>query len=761
MALVGLVCATILGPAPASQSQTAAPTITRSTVSTAQQKNEVPRIDLASGKLHVTWKTSVSTGNAQTAYNVRDEGGSAWPAQQTVGDASGNGSFFTSSVRVNPRTGVAHLIWVDNSAGNRGAVFYSRNQNGQWANPVQVSTGSDGAFPHYPYLAIGPDDKLWAIWSAEQPGQAGNPDGVFVRFSTDGTRWDAPGGNALVDGTNAKNPWIAVDKSGNVHAVWYRYAGGIITYGRWDGTRWTVETLAPGAYSAQPSVTVDPSNNVHLAWRRIRGDRAWSIMYATRPAAGGTWAISKLLDVANTNYNVPIYADTNGTLHLSWFEQGSTTDIWYTNKPAGGNWSTPVNVTNDAQFNANPDVVGSTDGSGIRGHVVSQTIFTTDQDVRIEHLRVGAGAAASGCTGTVVLEGGAAAVNKRTLSGTITPRNCTPTEMQLIVDGVEQGRVAYNASFTVTIPDTNICSHSVAVRLFASGSAGEPASATIKVDTAATAQLYALNPNMKGLPTIFTPYIPGQTGGTLPAANDGAANYTRDRSFYFGIDDAAECAGLKKFSINGSISSDLVPGGFSSVVPLPGDAAVGEKTFTISIADVLSNTATMPAPGSTYRMVYDPASTSPTQPNTDGLPVLATGGAAAGDTNTLSIERKLTFSNISVNDNLYGQFGENLPAGRQFWGVLMANSPTDVGVDSPTLRWYPVPVASPAATFTVDWNLFRGLNYGPALDKPGTYTVYVRFLDGAGNASLNAIKTTVTLAPGYGVPKLFIPLVSR
>jgi hypothetical protein len=165
-------------------------------------------------------------------------------------------------------------------------------------------------------------------------------------------------------------------------------------------------------------------------------------------------------------------------------------------------------------------------------------------------------------------------------------------------------------------------------------------------------------------------------------------------------------------------------------------------------------------------LIYDPASDpAGAASNTDGLPVLRSGGSVTAD-DANSIIRSLVFRGIRVNDNLYGQQPNlpQLPAGRQFWGMLIANttSPTAT-VDDPGLSWYPVRVPEPTSSFTVTWDIFTGLNYPyPDLrNKPGDYYIFVRFLDGAGNASTGSIKATATITDGYAIPTQRLALQAR
>jgi hypothetical protein len=130
-----------------------------------------------------------------------------------------------------------------------------------------------------------------------------------------------------------------------------------------------------------------------------------------------------------------------------------------------------------------------------------------------------------------------------------------------------------------------------------------------------------------------------------------------------------------------------------------------------------------------------------------------TGPALASD----YIVVRLLFTKIHVRDNLYGDGAG--PGTADFWGVWVANSPTNVGSDSPTLQWFPVQVETPGPIFTIDWNLFTGLS--KAEQRAGAYFVYVRMLDGAGNPSKEVLETQVTLAPNYDVARSYIPRIAR
>lgn len=93
------------------------------------------------------------------------------------------------------------------------------------------------------------------------------------------------------------------------------------------------------------------------------------------------------------------------------------------------------------------------------------------------------------------------------------------------------------------------------------------------------------------------------------------------------------------------------------------------------------------------------------------------------------------------------------------------------GLTFANLRWQAVEVPNAAAGARVRFNLFDGVldrtassptnGFGPDLTKDGTYRVYVKALDGAGNASDATYTTTLTLDPGYEVVTIRLPIIRR
>src|SRR5205085_8298873 len=142
---------------------------------------------------------------------------------------------------------------------------------------------------------------------------------------------------------------------------------------------------------------------------------------------------------------------------------------------------------------------------------------------------------------------------------------------------------------------------------------------------------------------------------------------------------------------------------------LPQPHIAGPKPINVVISDTLGTPRTF----GPFPLIYDP------------IPPVLNGGNVSGDSNTKTIIRTLTFSGVNVSDNLYDPDANNAD---DFWGVWVANADLtatpNITPGSPGLIWTPVQVASPGASFSIQWSLFTGLSYGPRLDKPGTYRVF-------------------------------------
>jgi hypothetical protein len=718
--------------------------LVKDTVSNTIQKNEVPRIAISRSNLNVVWKSGNSLTHSRTGFNARPEVGSDWPPQQMLG-VSGIGTYNTASVAVSPVDDSVHVVWADTSRGGDGYMFYSRRlPDGSWTTPLKIS--SVGRFAHYPHATVDTTGRIWAVWSAEDP--PGN-DNIYYRYSADnGLTWQ-PGKEGKIDGENAKRPWIAADKSGGVHVTWWRYEGGV-WYARWTGSSWTKEGIPSGGFNADPSITVDASNQIHLAWRRQRGFAAWDVYYATKPvgASSHDWQISQLYRGGNIDKTVVIYADEQSTLHLAWYDTVKGNEVWYSRKPAGGDWlSPPIDVSNDGLFNTNPDVVGRTDANGVRAHVVFESWFGGDRDVRIQHVQVG----------TVVPPAAAQPVIRgqalsNGLKGTRNP-NLT-VDFANVTGSPDQ--IRYHFGSPPTANDSwQPFATTMTIASNASADACAPlylytqvrSSATNQVQQTASSDLIVVDQGIQALVPIRS-----EASSLI-----GDADYIKTPAYLYNVvPEPYPCAGIASYQALDVAPADPVHAGSDTsdhAVTLStqgwqtegGGFAERNVATRVTLTDALGNTAII-----AKTLHYD-----------DDPPQVASGTATATNSGGASAISTLNLANISVTDDSYGA-APNVPATKAYWGVWVLVSETNLGTPTEAdFINHGVVVQVPHGAASADVSLIGdGMPaQGKTMKDAGARFIYIRFFDGAGNASSQIKSAQVTLNQGYSVPRIYLPYI--
>jgi len=281
------------------------------------------------------------------------------------------------------------------------------------------------------------------------------------------------------------------------------------------------------------------------------------------------------------------------------------------------------------------------------------------------------------------------------------------------------------------------------VQLFGATGTGALLSSTITIFSAVHASVAAVNPYLAGNEIAVSP----ADGG----AHDGDPAYTRTGTAYLRVLDAGDCAGLSQLSLSGGATRPITDGAFLGYLTLPGGSTQGTRTFQVTVQDHAGNSATFPSASQPFSMIYDA-----TPPVLDS----SQNPALTAPLSATSVLVRLAFDHIAVSDNLYG-IRENLPAGRQFWGVWLASS-MSASADPASLAWVPIHVAQPGSSFSVQWSLFSGLGLSDLHNHPGSYYVYAKFLDGAGNpSSATLASAAITLLPGYQVPTISLPLLKH
>lgn len=709
-----------------------------------------------------------------------------------------------------------HVVYIQSAMGTTAGppweIRYANNVSGNFSYPgtlIDTITGTPAA-PTF-IIEAGPNNVLHMLYILTS-----KDDNVYYRQSTDnGANWSAP--QTIESAGKSAVPAMAIDEQGNAHITWInnacgkynvyyrmRSAGGAlgsitkprddcntfqnrpqiaiangepviafqhndsvnaeVYFARLSGGTWTTTNVSSTSGQASQNTAITANgNNIMIAWdENVPVSSSTSnheIYFRASEDGGQTWSNSIRLTTNDSLSSYPYFewSDATRRAYLTWHEQsGSNAHVWLTEYNPETRTLTPsYQVTNLDRASTHPKIAFGSSRADLVWQNNSINNIYQIFDLSGELLGTG------GCNGSAVLGGGQQMVNTNNVSAQITP-NCSgggdPEQMQISVGAPpastsDPAPQAYSATPTITIPSSTVdCKSTVYFRLFKNGNPGEVFNASITVDTAVHANVVISNPYLEGLPPIYnnerragviTPSDSYESG-----AADGHPGYTRVRKFYFGLEDNNDCSGLENFYIPNSdlISPKAIPSsGINNSPALPGTGEPGPKQITAVVTDTLGNSQSFDT-----TLIYDP-----------DRPSLLSGSVSV-DNRTQSVFRTLSFSDVQVDDDIYG-LEEDLPSGRRFWGVWIAVNHIDVtGVvtpDNPGLNWLPAEISDPQSSFDITWNLFTGLNYGDDENRPGQYQIFVRFLDGAGNPTAGTLATTATLNSGYTMPKIYLPQV--
>lgn len=334
------------------------------------------------------------------------------------------------------------------------------------------------------------------------------------------------------------------------------------------------------------------------------------------------------------------------------------------------------------------------------------------------------------CKPNLAIEGGAAFVNSTSIGGAVyTKITCNATQYYAVASASATPPTSVSTTalkpFSVangTIGVTGLtpsATNYIHVRLYdaANKAVDSWMTASVYVDTGTTIGATATINNSSSAPYYLDTYA-------MRGSSYTAAGHTRSTTGILKITGVTDPSGLNTYSVDGGSPVTYLPNMLNQSIPVSLNPITSTVGISLTLTDGANNSETRGL--RSLIMDTEPPNVA-TPPSVSFTP--ATSGVFSGT---------LTISGGSVTDTIY-----NSTAGKPYWGVWVANAvqsgscPAD---DSADLRWGAVPINPSSPTIT--WNLLNGLK-SPAAS--GTYCTYVRFLDGAGNASTTAISTTTTV----------------
>jgi hypothetical protein len=412
---------------------------------------------------------------------------------------------------------------------------------------------------------------------------------------------------------------------------------------------------------------------------------------------------------------------------------------------------------NDGGYNvtyteySKPSILFTPYQSGVRLSVFLVTFKTNGADIIWTTHTGDFDVALNTCTPTVVIEDGAASINKLTASGIVyVSADCTAAYYAAkVTTTIAEPTAALVAAdykaFTLENPAISVtglaanATRYVHVRMFDSEKKAVSSWKTVKVTTDTVATVGATT-------TLTSPYTVQRFTDTLAMGGSSYTDseYVRSMAGRFTVTAVADPSGLDTYTLDDTVYTfnEGMIGSNQSVV-LNKSTAAGTPNnvgVDVTLTDGAGNAETR----AMYDLVYDATA-----------PVMSVAPTPSFAVSAGAYDGTVTLSGGTVTDNLYVGGG----ATKQYWGVWVANAVCTTTGSCPietdtSLRW--AAVKTPTYT-TFDWNLQDGLVDSDIATGTQYYKTYIKFLDGAGNPTSTTIAFETTVAVTANT--LFVPFI--
>lgn len=258
-----------------------------------------------------------------------------WSTNERISDLPG--SQCCSDITIST-AGSAHVIWFQN--GN--LYSSSRQADKTWSQEAIINdVDADGLICGWPSIAADSSGNLYALWRDRRNGCWD----IFSSYNPAGSGWQAD--ERVTDVCppflrDGNHPRIAVDNTGNVHAVWYDKRSGTnaIYYSRkTSGGTWSANQKVndSSALAWDPALGVDGQGNVYVAWIDFRDNTAG--LYFSYRSFLDNWSPDEHISAdVPPNSNIDLTANLSGTVFVAW-ASSDLTSLNTISRTLDGNWS--------------------------------------------------------------------------------------------------------------------------------------------------------------------------------------------------------------------------------------------------------------------------------------------------------------------------------------------------------------------------------------------------------------------------------------
>jgi len=171
---------------------------------------------------------------------------------------------------------------------------------------------------------------------------------------------------ATLSGNDRRDPVVASDGGSGIVAIWESLTGGPVeASARTPTGTWSAAAPLSGPYARFPSVAVSPAGATVAAWQMPESVQTTAVQVTTRDASG-VWSPPFDVSPPRRHAREPQIALTgNGTALLVWRRDttGGDTVIEVTERPLGGQWSTPQTLSDPSVRSKRPRLAVAPNGA--------------------------------------------------------------------------------------------------------------------------------------------------------------------------------------------------------------------------------------------------------------------------------------------------------------------------------------------------------------------------------------------------------------
>jgi hypothetical protein len=290
------------------------------------------------GNIAVVWRESNGDTSSIRAA-VRTAGGVWQPSQRLSTPAAA-----TESPKIAMDSlGNAVAVWQRSSGHDSVVEAAIRPAGGTWSEPQDLSLPGEVAYNADVAASAG---RVTAIWEVLRERRT-----IIESSSRMVTGSWAPAETVSGPLGNASEPKLAMDAQGGAVGVWRWSDGSFLVvqaavrseHGSWSPP----EVLSgPGRSASQPHVAMDAEGNAVVGWLRYNG--SWVAAQVTQRPAGGSWEVPHNLSERGANAGgLDLAMNSRGDAVVTWVQGrfASNADLWSSFRPAGSSGWARVGVT--------------------------------------------------------------------------------------------------------------------------------------------------------------------------------------------------------------------------------------------------------------------------------------------------------------------------------------------------------------------------------------------------------------------------------